>query len=462
MPDRLTIFAWLMAFANLAHQTTYYLWLSDDDPMGAAVLVAAIALLLRPGSLPLFLLLAVSRLAFCAYHLPFLHNHILIEGFAFAGILAGLVPELARRGRLSGYSRQEREELFDSFAATVRVVVLLVYFIAVFQKLNADFFDLEIGCGPRFLLWAREQYRYVPAADWARVGSIVFTLAIEAGIPLLLLFRRTRAWGILAGIGFHTLLGLHPIHIYTFSSLMVAMLFCWTPPGLPDAIDHTALPIRRQFRLLAPLTAAIIAACLAWKGGDLGQNVFALGLGLWCAWTLFLLTLYLPAAVLGRADEPAVGTLLRPIRPIQWALLLLLPINSSSPYLGLKTRTAISMHSNLRTEGAGWNHLLVPESVKIFGFQDDLVEVIESDLPEMQGMNKYRKSLPFFEFRRWCRDEPRDFFVIYRRNGQVERFEKHGGKGSDPALMETPPWPLERFLIFNQTDIGERQTCRAG
>jgi hypothetical protein len=187
-------------------------------------------------------------------------------------------------------------------------------------------------------------------------------------------------------------------------------------------------------------------AFAARHGFGMQMNAVDLGLGMWWWQTLAMLIALL--AIRGCVGRPA-GKLMS-LRPrLLWLYVGFLILNPLSPYIGLKTRSALSMHCNLRTELGHWNHLFLPEEMRVFTYQDDLVEVIESDLPDFAHLRDEGAALPYFEFRRWCRLAGADFFVTFRRGGgDVQRFVKAGGEGSIPELMEGAPL-LEWFLCFN-------------
>ena len=127
----------------------------------------------------------------------------------------------------------------------------------------------------------------------------------------------------------------------------------------------------------------------------------------------------------------------------------ILVFNCVCPYIGLKTRTTLTMHCNLRTEKGYWNHLVLPEQMRLFGFQDDLVTILESDLPDFDHLQKKGMQLPYFEFRRWCRLAPGNFFVRYQRGANPpQQFEKLNPQGNDSDLTRGSRF-LEWFLCFN-------------
>jgi hypothetical protein len=76
--------------------------------------------------------------------------------------------------------------------------------------------------------------------------------------------------------------------------------------------------------------------------------------------------------------------------------LVLILVNAASPYLGLKTRFSFTMFSNLQTEPGRWNHVVIPEAVRIFDTQRGLVEfgdvsdpVLAKEIAEYSGPDRW-------------------------------------------------------------------------
>lgn len=57
--------------------------------------------------------------------------------------------------------------------------------------------------------------------------ALLITLIVEGGIPVLLLFRRTRPFAVILGMLFHFVLGLSGF--FSFSATMMAMLMLFLP-----------------------------------------------------------------------------------------------------------------------------------------------------------------------------------------------------------------------------------------
>jgi hypothetical protein len=144
-----------------------------------------------------------------------------------------------------------------------------------------------------------------------------------------------------------------------------------------------------------------------------------------------------------------------------YATLALVVLNGTSQYLGLKTETAFTMYSNLRTEAGYNNHLFLP-ALRVAGFQDDVVEVLETDLPELERFVGGEEWVTWFEFRRLTSAAKREFRVRYRRNGGEERWF-HSGNGhapaGDPELAERHGLLAGKLLRFRAVSRRELPLC---
>ena len=112
------------------------------------------------------------------------------------------------------------------------------------------------------------------------------------------------------------------------------------------------------------------------------------------------------------------------------------------------------MYSNLRTE-AGWNnHLFIPSWLKIAGFQEDIVEILESDHRALQRFRDRNQLLTFFEFRRIASGIAGDFSVDYRHNGERKVLQSQGGTSTDPELMQGHGFFAAKLLRFRPISNG--------
>lgn len=112
-------------------------------------------------------------------------------------------------------------------------------------------------------------------------------------------------------------------------------------------------------------------------------------------------------------------------------------------YLGLRTAGNFSMFSNLHTEGKVSNHLLLGSNpIKIWGYQEDVVRIIEIDDDAGDVIHQFQQPLPGYElpvteFRKWIYE--------WTETGQKVpiRFEYRGGIHSTNDIVKDPAWRTE-------------------
>jgi hypothetical protein len=190
--------------------------------------------------------------------------------------------------------------------------------------------------------------------------------------------------------------------------------------------------------------AAALAGSLVWGGlRGAGPPSFAERYDAFVPWLVAWLVL---GAVLARLawasraiDEPEEARTV--LRPTAFATAGLVAAIGASPYLGLGTEHAFSMFSNLRTEADEWNHWVAPRSVRVFGLQDELVRVVESDSRRLRREIELGLRLVPFELRRWAWWNP-EARLVYVRGDREIRAERAGG---DPFLA--PPNPVLAKLM---------------
>lgn len=468
----LRIFATLWAVAVLFHYFAYPMGLIGLNP--TLMMLSAVWVLLRPSSLVRFLTMVGLQVAVVAYAYPEgVSNHWLFTVFVNATILlaaAGLL--LSRRQPLTPGG------LFLRFAPVVRIEVLVLYFFVVFHKLNRDFLNPEVSCATTLYTEIAEAYA-LPSPSWMLAVLPVGTLIIETAIPLLLVVRRTRVAGALLGVVFHAGLALSPAHTYSdFSSMLYAGYFLFLPYDFAGTLrsqwvetrigqalialwDRGTLPRAIKMGLVA--LAAIIVTNWVYQAVH-GKALFTLFPAMTLRYALiFVWVLYagFVLAILVRAARAVpLPSVVRPLdalmlpSPALAVLPLLLLLNGFNPYLGFKTESSFSMFSNLRTEGGQANHLLVPPGVQVAGFQNDLVQILDSSDPilRMIADDEHVLLLPFVEFKRKALTR-KNASVTYIHNGErivVPRI------GDDPVLSRPEPFLHQKLLTFRTVDTYEK------
>ena len=245
--NRLTLFSLLTAWANLLHQLSYPEWIKGLHPIGWLLFLVSLAGIRRPSSFRILVTLMALRVVYTAYWIPMIRGHLFLEGLFTLGILVVFGAELWKRRQFTPQNAVEADALFESIAPLLRITSLLVYGAVTLSKLNVDFFDPQLSAAVRLLLWIGNSNDFVPTSLWAQHVSIWGTLVFEAGIPLLLCWRRTRLFGLFVAVFFHTLLGLMPLKIASFTLTMYLLLYAWLPRESPALIQGGFLRLCRAF-----------------------------------------------------------------------------------------------------------------------------------------------------------------------------------------------------------------------
>jgi hypothetical protein len=460
---RFTIFSFLFAAAALFHQAR----LEDFSSVfpDLAVSIAAIALLVRPSSTARFLVLLALEAAAVATDLPAVVNHSLFVALTAVGVFVAVGAGVLTRQPWLG----DRGALFRRLAPVVRVEVVLLYLFAGLAKLNQSFFDPLLSCAPAMtedLLTIGPLGLY---ASWQATPAIGGTLLVELGLPILLFFRRTRLVGVFVGVGFHTVLAVAG-HV-PFSGFAMAFYFLFVPDDVPQRLDQLrsrrpswerASAVIGRFASSPAAFAALAGAWLAAAGAVSLGPPGALGAVHLAANALFLvyvagLVVALGGALLqgGRlAYEPGAFRLAHPV----WLVAPLLVVaNGVSPYVGLKTQSVWTMYSNLQTEENRWNHLLVPEAVRVFGYQDHTVRVVASDLPALADAARQDRRLAWVAFREMASEHPAGTVVYERGDLRISAYPI----ATDPVLRTTPGAVETALLAFRDVPPSERNDCRS-
>ncbi|WP_328856174.1 HTTM domain-containing protein [Williamsia herbipolensis] len=408
------LFATLLAVSLILHQ----LWWDglETNSLHAVVVLAALWLLVRPTSVVRFAMMLAAEVVAVVGDLPYVGDHTLVVFVTGLAVLVLLGWTLLRSRRLPAAG-----ELFDSIAPFLRLQLIIVYAAAALSKLNTDFLDPQTSCaGPmsQKIIWFDPT---LIGGTWRITPSIWATVAIEIALPILLAVPRTRVVALVLGCAFHVVLAL--AGNVPFSALALALYVAFLPTHTVSGLHGVLLRHRRlraMTRVVATPTASVV--------------LFAVGVGLWLgaaqvlgrdpwSWSeglgglarvaiVVMVGLAGFAFVIGRRRggaaeyaRPRSGRRLgHPILVVAVALLL---ANAACPYLGLRSESTFTMFSNLRTEQGAWNHVLIPESVRVFGFQDRLVTVVATDDPALAARTSSGTELTRFELNRYLRSHPR-------------------------------------------------------
>ena len=469
-----SLFALLYAAAILLH----IVWPPVFQPTPAfpapppwlltGLVLAAGAVIHRPASVGRPVCLATIQLLDVAYYLPVVPNHWLLTGIVSLTILGAAGAGALR----AGPAGLQLASLYQTLMPSVRLSAVIFYFFTFFHKLNTDFLNPDVSCAVRFFEQTLAPFASLGLSALPGVGAAVIgaTLAVELCVAVGLAVPRWRPAACLLGAGFHLLLALDAPHIfYNFSAVMFVFLWVCLPASRAAGIARQVGGRDGRFHFLGGY--ALLVGLMGWFPTEAGL-VQAFGFsGLWFA---FALTLLSRAGLLGRYNvvrlaratrrsspcpTPRAPIAARPGRRYAGVLLLLpalVVLNGLSPYLGLKTRTAWQMYSNLNLAAHSSNHLIVPYSLDVGGFLADTVHIVVTSDPALrtqQGRPGGR--LSWFELRRYVAQHP-DVWLAYTRPGHPPT--AFGPAAQDPAL-NAPLGVLGKLLIFRALGAASAGVC---
>ncbi|WP_125077725.1 hypothetical protein [Rufibacter latericius] len=426
---------------------------------------AAIGLIAKPSSIVRLIIFISMQMFQATLDLPGISNHWMLTAFVNITILHSYVYLIIKRK--SFYI--DKVEFLNTFAPLVKIELIVLYFYAVFHKLNAGFFDEEASCAVRFILMQNNYYNILPSDQALLSLNIYATLILEAAIPLMLVFKRLRYWGILVGLVFHFIIAYNPINgFYDFSSFVFALYFLFTSTSFSYKIKTLYQNfVRRKGVLKKQLlqfnivnfvlftVSLLFTLYLIYYYNKVFQDYFR-----HIVWTTYGLVFIGIFALSMNTKEKDKEKETNPFSYAHYSLLLfpvLVFLNGLCPYLGLKTESSYTMFSNLRTEGGISNHYIVPASLQIFDYQKDIVEIVSTSEYHLKNVKKADKLMTFFQFRRFVRTE-RPEFVTYKRNGVLKTFELDKATAND-ELLQKDNYLLEKLMYYRYFNKSGVQEC---
>ncbi|MGH7580808.1 MAG: hypothetical protein ACREM9_11590 [Gemmatimonadales bacterium] len=456
--------------------------------------------------------LAVTTAQLLLIQFPDVANHVNVA--LYCNILMGtaIVYSLARRSRYPA-----DDDGFELMRPVLQLSMMLVYALAGFHKLNADFFDPAVSCvaemmgdlgrmtrssvlgiptrlvllaGGALLLYALLSAWNVrrPIAPWVRaavIGAVLLAaavaLALAPAVPpggilamagivvvwelaggLLLALPRLQAPILAFSWAMHATLAL--IGFVDFGAFALALLFTFVPGGhYRDALaGRLRLPVagREVHRVHLYFALCVVAGISAGLGRRLlGGLIFNLA-ALVFIWPLI-------AAAVARLRPAWNGVPLTGARTPRWMFVfpILLLLHGLTSYLGLRTAGNFSMFSNLRTEGAASNHFLLGGNpLKRWGYQEDVVRFIRIDDRQARIGYQYRplegNQLPVVEFRKlihaWTEAGAR-IPLTFEYRGEIHSTTDI----TRDAAWRTPAWDWEmRLMDFRVIQREGPNECR--
>jgi hypothetical protein len=412
--------------AHIAGNPTGFMEGWQDDITLALGLAAAL-LLAEPGRRWVLGTTAGLVLATVWMEAPFIGNHWLVMGFVSLAVLVSLL----------------RADWWGWFAPTSRWILLAFYGFAAFAKLNAGFFDPSVSCGLFYANQSAQSWGLPALPASAGVGIAVATALIELAVPVLLILRRTRRYGVILGYLFHLLISFDlGQHFYDFTAVLFALFALFLAP-------ESLAGFERRVRPMVAGAGAGAATILA-VGASTGPNDVTrliLSLGAFAVW--------IPTGVL---LAWAVLTDRTPGRPVSlrspdgWSVAIvgLVLFNALTPYLGLKTGYGFNMYANLVTHEGESNHFVIGRTLDLVDVE--MVEVVEA---RGAGLEAYVGSgylVPERNLMDLLAEHP-DATVTYRRGDETI-------SGSGAELGRELPVLIEKFGLFRSVDTADPPRCQ--
>ena len=475
-PDSLTIFSHVWAAQSLVQLVFFNHWASEGLVLGYIFAALAVAVFVFPGRLFLFVPMVIASVTYFVSQWPFVVNHVFVDTFmSLAMLVAFALVALHYMTSSSQFSRRTAEAWFTKFAPVCGAIFAFMYFSIIISKLNAGFFDLDVSCLSGMIEEAQANRPLIsgPLSLFSVEFFFWFFIVAEAALPVMLAFRRTRLAAFYFGVPFHVLLGL--MGHWPFSSFMISLYVLVAMPALKDvAQDLVARLDEVRLRIVPALPGTLLFAA---ANGLLLTSVIVLKPSwIWLIWTSALSATLMIAVMRehfqhGLFSGTGVTPMWTPKPGVLWIFFILAIGNSASPYIGFKTESNVAMYSNMRTEGGVNNHLFMPK-VALFDFQDDLVEVVDSNHPDILELKthparygfvgqEFDVYIPYFEFRRTVsRLKDADTLQItYLRNGELRQFRRGADDNVDADLDVSPPVLLAKLAYFRPVFKGEVSYC---
>jgi hypothetical protein len=464
-PATLKVFSVFWAFAALFHllDAAQFAGLftnpKPSDIIEAVVAGSALLILANPGRLGALTVLAVATPISAWIEAPVLGNHWLLEAFVDLALLVALI--YARRGWSF-----DRERLGQVFFPAARFILLAFYCFAAFSKLNSAFVNSQVSCANFF---AAETVNSLGLpSQWLQGSGLLasifpyLVIATECSIPILLMIRRTRHFGVAFAVGFHSLVALDLTHPFSdFSSALIPLFLLFLPGDfwvkVQERVVHENPWVRRLLSVLMVGTALGLVLCL-WDYSAFGQTVILNGrLPYWILFDVVVLVL-LGWYLIFKHDPPQPVLGLPPRAKCALVVPALVVANGLTPYLEIKTSYSWNMYSNLVTAGGSSNHFLIRATAHVTGFQDQLVKIVSSNDPNLQIYADASYYIPVLQLQTYLSNH-QDDSLVYSVDGVRHDLAR---AGDDPALVTAPPWWESRFFAFRALDETSPDRCQPG
>lgn len=456
---RFNIFACLWAIAtlfHLAHSSTY-----DIKLHYALLSIVAMFILFSTLKFKGLLCLIALQIYSTFYEMPNMSNHWLFTTFVNLTIIQALIFLIFKKKTLN----INKGELLEMFAPVLRIELIIMYFFVVFLKLNSHFFIPDVSCATA-LLHTQILPPFIELTPLMFKLNAYFTIFIELLIPTLLIFKRTRNWGLLIGLVFHCLLAYNTYNAYAdYSSMVFALYFLFISPQFsanavaiwrkfktnPFFAGHFSFP--RLFMIAGALFLVFVCIHVLTKI-LVDYHEFNLYF-FWTGFSIIFIGLFISYMFKYKSNLDVENHYFKLPHLFFIIIPALVFLNGICPFLGLKTENSFSMFSNLRTEGGISNHYIMPVSFQIFDYQKDLIEITSSSDPYLQKSADENKLMVFSHFQSYVEeDQPERVEYIHHGKKQIYLSE---GKSSEKVSKNS--YLFRKTMGFRFINKYDPQPC---
>jgi len=487
-PDQFTTFA-ILYMIPMVHELgdPWWSWGGRHAPLmlQGLILVLITTIALYPGPATFLGFAALSAAYYILTSFPEIPNHITLLVYCNLVVMISF-PYLSLRKP----AVRTNEAIFTQVRPVLRLILMALFFTAGFHKLNTDFLDPEVSCvnfvlgllegrvfsnifGIPFIVlvaplvaasayWmfrklARSGAR-LAAPGVAIVAMLAFVLVggmllsggdpgsivVGAGAIMMLLWqlvegpllfvRRLQAPILLISI---LLLGTIAVSgVPMFPAVLLPLLFVF----IPDHVygwwrDRSRLQIGqwRIHSIYVCLFMNLLGASLVYVNQATDPTyeakvlVLAVSQALFLGGVLLLLVPLISRLLSGGREWGGVKVWDGGTPPLFLLFPLILLLWGMTPYLGLRTAGNFSMFSNLKTEDAESNHLLLSGNpLKFWDYQEDRVRIIEVDDDRAKIGHHFDplegNSVPVVEFRKMVtmwREAGTELAMTYAYGGDI-------------------------------------------
>jgi len=351
-------------------------------------LCAASFAFIRPSILAL-LVYASSQFLMVSGQIPYTPNHWILFAYIDLAIVLTIFSLTLFPGKDPSDSSQNLgERVMEVVGPVILLGLFLVYILAALHKANLGFVQSPESCAIDFV---PKEIRNTALVALVAPFLGYAVLLFDATIPFLLLVPKTRLVGVAVGLCVHLIWSLTDFSrvgaLAGVTEFSITIFACYV-------LLFKENPKLDAFRLLSHIKNRVknFPFRKVLVGLALSNFVLAFFIDSWAKnlrtiqsfiWLPIILGIFLVLLFFAFKETPLLRhhrlRILR-IPKVLIPLPLFVIVWGLTPYFGIKEVPAFSMFSNLQINEGRWNHLFLPESLKVFKFQDDLVAVLTTDL----------------------------------------------------------------------------------